>query len=257
MNSQKRLSLMILTGMMLMASATPALVMTGHAHTNHPTATIHETPAEQETHSHSGHGHHITIHQPELAAYQAIQSGSWSDPGVWQNGAIPTENSTIAIPNNIEVTIEDKITQRFKSIAIDGTLRFATDRDTELWVDTLTSSDHGRLEIGTADNPVAADVTTRIVFADLGEIDLAEDPKQLGRGAILAGPVEIYGAEKTHRLTVAVFPTAGSQSLSLNDTPTGWRVGDELIITGSQGSTSDEVRYITAIEGQRICSFNS
>ena len=250
--TKQKLTVALLTGIMLITSATPALAMRNQTGTHHSAnITIHESSHPQNSPSqHSGHS--FALHQPEIATHQAIRSGDWTDPSVWNNGTLPADTSTVAIPQGVEVTVDEKIAERLKHIAIDGTLRFATDRNTELWVDTLTSSTHGRLEIGTADTPVAAGVSTRIVFADLGAIDLNEDPQQLGRGAVLAGPVVMYGAAKTHRITTAIFPTAGSQTLTLSEPPTGWRIGDKLVITGSQGATSDELRTITAIEGSQI-----
>ena len=38
----------------------------------------------------------------------------------------------------------------------------------------------------------------------------------------------------------------------LSSAPNGWQVGDQLIITGSQGKTSDEVRTISSITGATI-----
>ena len=193
-----------------------------------------------------------SIHQPESATHTAVASGNWSNPSTWQNGSVPAVGATVAIPQNIVVTVGTKLTPKLKSIAIDGTLSFTTNVDTELWVDTITSSKTGKLEIGTQANPVQPDVTARIVFVDNGLIDRNADPKQVGRGAVLSGPVEIVGAQKTHRSTVATFPKAGDSQLVLSNAPIGWQVCDQLIITGSQGKTSDEARTITAINGATI-----
>ncbi len=198
------------------------------------------------------HSNAPSIHNPNAATHRAVASGNWSDPATWASGNIPSDNATVAIPVGIIVTVDTQLTPKLKSIAIDGTLRFATEVNTELWVDTITSSVSGTLEVGTPANPIAADVTARVVFADLGPIDQTVDPGQLGRGAILAGKTVMFGAAKTHRATVAVFPRVDDTTLQLSSAPSGWRIGDEIIITGSQGSTSEEVRNATAINGTTI-----
>ncbi len=211
-----------------------------------PATTISAAPAAQH------HEHTPSIHNPVAASHTAVVSGNWSEAGTWQGGNVPGTGATITIPMGLSVTVDGKLAANFKSIAIDGTLRFATNVDTELRVDTITSSGMGTLEVGTQANPIIPEVTARIVFADLGAINKAVDPKQLGRGAVLAGQTTMYGAEKTHRITVATFPVVGDSTLQLSSTPMGWRVGDELVITGSQGSTSEEVRTITALNGATI-----
>ena len=196
--------------------------------------------------------HNAQIHNPDAAQYTAVSSGDWTNPGIWEGGAVPTENATVAISTSAVVTVDTVIQPRFKSIAIDGTLRFATDVNTELWVDTLTSGVDGVLEVGTAVDPIAPNVTARVVFADLGPIDKSVDPHQLGRGAVLHGQTTMMGAPKTHRITVGTFPKAGDSTLVLSSVPTGWRIGDVIVVTGSQGNTSDEVRVVTNINGETI-----
>ena len=109
--------------------------------------------------------------------------------------------------------------------------------------------------MGTASNPISSDVTSKVVFADDGAIDTTWDPEQLSRGAILQGPTNIHGAETTHRATLANFPAAGATSVELSSVPVNWNVGDEIVVTGTQGYQSDEVRVISAINGNAV-SFN-
>ncbi len=247
-------SLALMTSAPLLAHGQEMHSYTAHTHveqtTEHENHGMGSNTAMGDHHQH--HMNNPSIHRPEMASHTAVQSGSWSDPATWANGNLPTDQATVAIPAGIAVTVDRKIPYKYKSIAIDGTLRFAPTVDTELWVDTLTSGLGSRLEVGTAEAPIMADVTARIIFADLGAIDLDEDPKQLGRGAVLGGTTIMHGAAKTHRVTVAEFPKAGATTLLLSETPQGWRVGDELIIAGSQGQKSDEVRTINGINGATV-----
>ena len=194
----------------------------------------------------------IALVSDDLATHTATGSGNWSNPAIWSNSAVPSSNARIVIPQGVTMTVDSVVSPEFKSIRVDGTLRFATDRNTELRVETLVSSGTGRVEIGTEANPVQPHVTARVVFIDDGAIDRSADPAQVGRGAILMGTTEVFGAPVTHQRSLAVHPTAGTSTLSLAAAPEGWKVGDEIIITGTQGPTSEEVRTITSIQGDRL-----
>lgn len=203
----------------------------------------------QQAHAHPAAMALVSLDQ---ATHTVVASGNWSDPSVWQDGTLPTAGARIVIPEGMTLTVDGQIAEEFKTIRIDGTLQFATNVNTELRVDTLVSSPTGCFVMGTASNPIAADVTARVVFADDGAIDQNWDPEQISRGALLHGPVEIHGAETTHRVTLAAFPAAGDTSIQLSSVPTGWDAGDQIVITGTQGSTSDEVRTIQSIDGTTV-----
>ena len=214
-----------------------------------PTPVTPTTVAPQPT---ATSHHPMPTTEPPAGSYVVANSGNWTESSTWQGGQLPPASADILIPMGKTLTVNSQITTKFESVQIEGTLRFATNANTELWVDTIRSGHHGTLEIGTSANPIAPNVTARVVFADLGAIDRAVDPQQLSRGAILHGPTTMYGAAKTHRITVATFPTAGATTLQLSSAPTGWRIGDELVITGSRGNTSEEVRTITALNGATV-----
>ncbi|MEQ8835504.1 MAG: G8 domain-containing protein, partial [Lacipirellulaceae bacterium] len=203
-------------------------------------------------HGHTGHPANpaaMALVSLDQATNTVVASGNWSDPSVWQNGTLPTAGARIVIPEGMTLTVDGQIAEEFKTIRIDGTLQFATNTNTELRVDTIVSSPTGCFVMGTSTNPIAANVTARVVFTDDGAIDQKWDPQQLSRGALLQGPVDIHGAETTHRVTLASHPAAGATSIQLKSVPTGWNVGDQIVITGTQGSTSDEVRTIQSIDG--------
>ncbi|MEL7210071.1 MAG: G8 domain-containing protein, partial [Actinomycetota bacterium] len=128
--------------------------------------------------------------------------------------------------------------------------RFATDADTTLRVDTLVSSPGSVLEVGTPDQPVDAAVTATIEVADTGPIDVARDPSQLGRGLVLHGTVRMHGADRTDWTALAEAPRSGDDRLVLPDAPTGWQVGDRLVVAGVQpDGTGEEQVSVAAVEG--------
>ncbi|MEM9368873.1 MAG: G8 domain-containing protein, partial [Planctomycetota bacterium] len=203
-------------------------------------------------HDHRTHAAAMALVSPDQATNTVIASGDWSNPQVWSGGVLPQTGARVVIPEGMTLTVDSVIPTEFKTIGIHGTLRFATDVNTELRVDTIVSHPQGRFEMGTAASPIANDVTAKVVFADDGAIDTTWDPEQLSRGAVLHGSTEIHGAETTHRATLADFPRAGATSIRLNSVPVNWKLDDEIVITGTQGSTSDEVRTINSIDGPSV-----
>ena len=239
----------LLAGDMMDAMADDAVICQNDPQNDDTTMmmTTEHNEAAMASMAHEAHPAHpaaMALVSAAQATNTVVTSGNWSDPSVWENGALPQTGARIVIPQGMTLTLDSVITTEFKTIGIHGTLSFATNVDTELRVDTIVSSPLGRFEMGTTANPIPSYATARIVFADDGVINTTWDPEQISRGAILQGPTEIHGAETTHRATLAVFPSAGETSIQLNSVPTNWNPGDEIVITGTQGSTSDEVRVI-------------
>ena len=197
---------------------------------------------------------HISLFQ--LVRYQdvthtAVASGDWSDSAIWANGVIPTQDARVLVPIGVEVTVDGVLNDPVFSIRVDGTLNYATNVDTELRVDTMIVSPTGRLEIGSAVNPVLPDVTARLRFTDTGAIDRQWDPFGVSRGLITHGSVEMHGADVTSRVALAASAEAGATTLTLSQAPTGWRVGDQIVIAGAHAG-EEEVRTIQAISGETV-----
>ncbi|MEM8895815.1 MAG: G8 domain-containing protein, partial [Bacteroidota bacterium] len=168
-------------------------------------------------------------------------------------GDIPSTDDRILISANITVTVDDIIDDDFKSIRIadGGKLQFATNVNTELRTEYLVSEMGGAFEIGTLDNPITADVSAKLVFAERGGTTVEEDPERFAPGAVLMGPVSMHGAHKTSWLAFdnAHQPAAGVTQLMLEYSPEGWEAGDQLALAGTDinSFTSDEVVEIASI----------
>ncbi|WP_420401912.1 G8 domain-containing protein [Flagellimonas sp.] len=194
------------------------------------------------------------------ATVTATQSGNWSAASTW-GGNVPGNDARVLIPNNVTVTVDALIAQNFKSIRIasGGKLQYATNVNTELRTEFLVSEMGGSFEIGTEANKVDATVTAKLVFAWRGGTTQAEDPNRFAPGAVFMGPVRMHGADKTSWTTLAVHPTAGATQLSLGTTPAGWRVGDELVVAGTDINDyqSDEKVTISGIDGSTVTLTNA
>jgi hypothetical protein len=200
------------------------------------------------------------------ATHVAVSNGSWFDPNTWANGQVPGDGAKVVIPQGITVDYDGQSKASIFTVRVDGELDFATDKDTFMEVDTFVVTTTGTLRMGTEANPVDPNVHAVISFADNGPINVAWDPMLLSRGLISHGAVDIHGAEKETFLKVAVDPMHGDTTLTLEAPPTGWQVGDKLVLTGThlvstQGTaknapvtaqTQDEELIIKSIHGNVI-----
>ena len=187
---------------------------------------------------------------PELATHTAVASGRWSESSTW-GGDTPGFNAVVLIPEGITVTLESELDTDLDRVRIDGTLAFSQQHNTRLQVGTIYSSCPGTLQIGSESSPIASDVKAEVVFMDVGP---ASDAKQLSGGAILAGNTLIYGTPKTHRAIITPQARQGDVILNLEQSPSGWQIGDQLVITGTLANDpeSDEIRTIVAVNQNQI-----
>lgn len=214
--------------------------------------------------SHAGHDSNSSAVQDEHywlfcrslserdASHKAVASGQWSNPATW-GGRMPDSGAKVAIPRGMSVTVDRELHAALFWVRVAGVLRFATDVNTALTVDTLAIDESGRLEIGTAPNPVQPGVTARIIISarDNAPIDHTWDPLELTRGLIATGGIEMHGAAKTPFVSISTLPAVGSRSLILDAAPAGWRPGDELVLTAT-AYDRDETFRLERVDGTTI-----
>jgi hypothetical protein len=179
-----------------------------------------------------------------------VGSGAWSSPSTWQYGQIPSAGANVLVPAGVHVRVDGLLTAELHTLRVDGLLRFETQRNTELRVDTMVVGTGGTLEMGSLADPIRPDVTARLVIADGGPLNRDWDPYGLSRGLISHGRVSMYGAAKTSHASAVLSPLAGSDLIVLKGVPEGWRAGDRVVIAGTDpAGGQDEVREIRAISG--------
>ena len=132
-------------------------------------------------------------------------------------------DAKVVIPAGVEVTIDGQMIEPLHWVRVDGVLRFAADRDTQMTVDTLIVGPPGKLDV---DVPLPH--TARVLIADRGPIDTTWDPFVLSRGLISHGTTEISGSPKTTWTTHALAK-AGDTQITVADV-TGWQPGDRLVL---------------------------
>jgi Ca2+-binding RTX toxin-like protein len=235
--------------------------------------TVHIDPnASASPHAHdpleqSEHLAALALVPSANATHVAIKNGSWFDPSIWQNGTVPDNNADVWIQPGVAVTYDSQSNARIHTIRVDGTLRFATDQNTKLLVDTIVVIPEGTLIVGDRINPIASDRIAQIIFTSDRPIDTVWDPTQLSRGLISHGTASIYGAEKLNFSKLAQDAVAGDRELVLDlptgsSSPLGWKIGDQIVLGGTAydhwGDDTknerfhDEVLTITGINGNRI-----
>ena len=170
----------------------------------------------------------------------AVKNGHWSNPTTWVGGLIPVAGSNVLIPHDIEVIYDLDSSVPVRTIRVDGELMFDHQKTTKLHVDTLVISPEGTLTIGTQDNPIASNVTATIVIVDNGEINTDLDPTLLSRGIISHGTVSIYGEAKSGFHSLIEAPRQGDTTLQLAGVEPTWRVGDHLVLTGTNPDNNED-----------------
>ena len=220
----------------------------------------------------SGHQAFLDLVPHKQATHIAVQNGGWFNPSTWQNGQVPGDDADVLIPKERKVWYGSKSNARLDTLRVDGTLTFRPNTNNKMLIDTFVVSPEGTLNIGLENNPIRANRTSQIIFTSDTPVDTASDPKQLGRGLISHGRVNINGADKLDFIELARDLSAGDNELTLNlpsnmDRPLNWRIGDRLVLGGTdynrRGSDEDNSRFqdevltITAINGNKISFINN
>lgn len=196
---------------------------------------------------------------PAGSGVKAVRSGAWSDPATW-GGRTPA--GRVVIPAGVGVVFDLANSPAYLSVRVDGCLELSSQTNTRLNTEFLYVAPNGELLAGTPGSPIPPSIRTEIIFSDFGAINTSIDKSLLGKGLVAASRVRIYGALKDARVKVAMAPLKGSSVVRLASAPSGWRVGDRIVVTGTRfipqttssgvvlaSPTEDEVRFIRAING--------
>jgi hypothetical protein len=161
----------------------------------------------------------------------SVASGNWSNPATWSLGRVPAAGDIVDIEPGTTVTYDVNSTVQLNTLEIQptGTLTFATNINTEVVVGNFLVLQDGTLVVGTAANPIAANVTANINLGNVA-FNTATDPNQFGDGLIVLGNVTMHGAVKTPYVTLAQEAHAGDTVLHLATPETGWQPGDDPLL---------------------------
>ena len=220
---------------------------------------------------------------------RTAHSGRWSDPKTWIDRHIPKPGDSVQIRPGHTVVYDVDSDHALRTLHVAGRLTFAREKSTRLNVGLLkiapgeTISEDGfncheviempdqpnkdndtaipALEIGTAENPIPAKVTTTIRLVYFDGMDSNALPAVVNCG----GRWDVHGAPLSRtwvKLGNTVKP--GDAKVTLAEAVTGWKVGDRIIVTVSKENeegnsyrqssrkpkrVETEERFIAAING--------
>jgi hypothetical protein len=209
---------------------------------------------------------------------KSARSGSWSATTTWEGNAVPGAGARVLIREGHSVTYDARSDAVIRAINVAGTLTFAPDKDTVLNVGLIkiqpgegysedgfdcdghmSEPEAGKprpaLIVGTPEAPVAAGKTALIRLHYVDGMNKESCPAIICCG----GRMDFHG-QPLSRAWVKLGASAqtGDSVVSLAEEVRGWKVGDRVIVTGTQThgnakteSTTEE-RVITAIEGTKL-----
>lgn len=235
----------------------------------------------------AGHTDHVHF------TIRSVADGRWSDAKTWKPARVPAADDRVLVARGTRVEYDVAKKDVIRMIQIAGVLNFARARDTELNVgvvkvqnsescsesgfacDFLHTSDSGEphrppggilpaLIVGTQDEPIPAKHTARIRLHFLKGMDKKDAPAI----ACCSARMELHGSP-LNRTWVKLDGDAkpGEDSVTAADDLSGWKIGDEVIITASKrargygtfrkgkerGKTPQtERRTIRSIDGRRL-----
>lgn len=238
------------------------------------------------------------------ATIHSVADGQWSNPKTWDPVRAPKAGDRVLITGGTRVEYDAKSDDVIESIRVAGHLSFAAGKDTLLNVgyirvqpgdatgdagvddvdkhgagDASGKGGHGHghghakpgtdvkaaLEIGLPGKPISAAAIARIRLHYIEGMDKEKTPAIVCRPG---GRMEFHGAPMNRTwVKLGADSAKGSDTVTLGEAVTGWRVGDEVIVTGTEkpslrgtfrpGDDQDsepqtEKRRIVAIDGLTV-----
>ncbi|MFZ2522073.1 MAG: G8 domain-containing protein, partial [Minisyncoccia bacterium] len=188
----------------------------------------------------------------------SLKSGNWSDPSTWSLNRVPNNSDNVGIEIGHTVTLDTTVAIS-DCVGVRGTLSFKTDINTKLAVANTIVYDTGHLVIGTSANPIQAQFTAEIVIKSK-PLNTSTDPDQFGISLITFGRVTIHGATKTPSfLRTSVEPRAGNTTITLEQSPSGWKIGDRIFLPDTRQVSIDNwfnPNYALQVEERTISNIS-
>jgi len=135
--------------------------------------------------------------------------------------------NTLIVPAGKVVDLPEDSTYDYIEVA--GTLKASRTHDTTLRFTHLIILPGGVLDVGTQQQPIPCDKRVEFIVRDV-PVDPTKDPFQWGNGLVNFGRQSRIGCSKTAWVEAAGDIALAARSVVLASPPSGWNVGDELLI---------------------------
>jgi hypothetical protein len=211
---------------------------------------------------------------------QSARSGPWSSPSTWQGNQVPPAGSKVQILPKHTVVYDRDSDQAIRMLHVTGNLTFSRDRNTRLDVGllkiggdstedgfNLSAHNHAEtrpsVELGTANDPIPAGHTALIRLVYFEGLDKESFPSIVCCG----GRLDLHGAPLSRTWVKLGAPAQkGDLEITLAEGVTGWRPGDQVIVTATtrqnkiaktyretvRDNTQTEERVIKSVNGDKI-----
>jgi|GEM_PF-2896946 len=200
----------------------------------------------------------IKLPAPVQFDIRSVRDGRWSDPNSWKPARLPAAGDRVQVAAGTRVIYDVEEPGVLRLVQVVGTLSFAPDRNTLLNVglvkvqnseecseagfacDFHSVSNDGEpydapagpvpaLEVGTDAAPILPQFSARIRLHYLEGLDKNDAPSI----ACCSARMDFHGAPLSRTWTDLGAPAKpGDAQVELSEDVTGWRVGDEVLITG-------------------------
>ena len=220
---------------------------------------------------------------------RSTQSGPWSAAATWEGGKIPSAGVQVLVKKGHTVTYDVQSKDVIRSLHISGVLTFAPDRDTLLEVGLIKiqhgdivdesgfdcaahkddtaiktkGSDAGlnayclccegkpSLLVGTPERHIDADKKAIIRLHYLDGMDKESCPAIINCG----GRMDFHGAPMSRTwVRLGANVKVKTTTITLSETVSGWKAGDQIIVTSSSrpGKDKAEEATIKSIDGTQV-----
>ena len=223
------------------------------------------------------------------ADYKTVQSGNWSDAGIWDLGSVPGQGDNVQIDSGHVVIYDVNSSDAVRLIHIQGRLEFSRTVSTQLDVGMIivntretvdpnqdcSITDGGywpdaprpALEVGTIEDPIPAGITARIRLVYFSDMDPDCAPGIINYG----GRMDIHGAPLTKTWVEMGASARSNDNTVVLDEAVNWQPGDRILITGADihepphdqhsyrhyNTPKTEERIIQSISNGTVITLNS
>lgn len=176
----------------------------------------------------------------------------WSDPRAWPAGRVPGPTDDAVVDGTM--VLDEAIDVGRVTIRPRGNLVFNPQRSVALRARGNVVVE-GRLTM----RPATPDVSHTVTFLDVNEArfvggGMTVVDRDTGLWVVGAGALDAIGATRLPWTRLAGSLSAGTRTLALAQDPTGWRRGDELVVTPTLPPAVQN--YTEAYDVVRIASIN-